>query len=60
MNTYACPHCNRGLRTTNTGYICDRCRVTFNAKERDNGQEADQEDADGKDAAEGQEGLLTS
>lgn len=33
--TYPCPHCNRGLRTTNTGYICDRCRVTFGKKVED-------------------------
>ena len=59
VERFPCPHCNRSLRTTNTGYICDRCRVTFNAKEREDGKEADQKDADGHDAK-GQEGLLTS
>jgi predicted amidophosphoribosyltransferase len=50
---FPCQHCGRKLRTTNTGYICDRCKLVLDAaittQGETNGKEADQEDANGQE-----------
>lgn len=30
-----CPDCYRRLRETNTGYVCDRCKATYDEKEEE-------------------------